>query len=106
VRTASVATHVPDTFIVKAARSAAPAVANELRNDWAALQLLTDLSGDDVPLAPRLYGGDRHVPLVVMEDLGSGEGSPHQAVEGDDADAATASSLAYIRAVARLHLRA
>jgi hypothetical protein len=53
VRTASAPTHVPDTFIVKAARSAALAVANELRNDWAALQLLTDLSGDDVPPAPR-----------------------------------------------------
>jgi hypothetical protein len=40
-----------------------------------------------------------------MEDLGTGEGSPHLVVEGDDADAATESLLAYIRAIARLHVR-
>jgi hypothetical protein len=40
-----------------------------------------------------------------MEDLGTGEGSPHLVVEGDDADAATESMLAYICTIARLHVR-
>lgn len=98
--TVAAPSHVPGSFVVKAA---APGHADQLYNDWAALQLLTDLGSDGVPLGPRCYGGDRATPLVVMEDLGTGEGSPHLLVEGDDPDAATASLLAYIRAVVRLH---
>ena len=101
VRTVAAPSHVPGSFVVKAA---APGHAHQVYNDWAALQLLTDLSAGREPLGPRCYGGDRATPLVVMEDLGPGDGSPHELVEGDDPEAATASLLAYIRAVARLHV--
>lgn len=103
LRTLKAPSHVPATFIVKAVSPTEPTSAEQIRNDWAALQLLTDLSAGGVPLAPRCYGGDRNAPLVVMEDVGTGEGSPNLIVEGDDADAATESLLAYIRAIARLH---
>src|SRR5205823_5777913 len=85
--------------IVKAAHPTFPGAADMLRNDWAALQLLIQPADDGEPLCARFYGGDPRVPLVAMEDLGAGDGSPRQVVEGDDPDAATASLLAYIRAV-------
>jgi hypothetical protein len=71
--------------------------------EWAALQLLSEQLGSH-GLAPRFYGGDAAVPLVVMEDLGDGTNSPYELVEGDDPEAATASLVAYIREVARLHM--
>ena len=104
LRTMAAPSQVPETFIVKSVHPTFPGAADMLRNDWAALQLLTELAADGEPLCARFYGGDPLVPLVVMEDLGAGEGSPQQLVEGDDPDAATTSLLAYIRAVARLHV--
>src|SRR5262245_35949105 len=90
LRTVAAPSQVPGTFIVKAAAATAATGAEQVLNDWAALQLLTDLNPDGVPLGPRCYGGDRTTPLVVMEDLGAGESSPQQVVEGDDPEAATA----------------
>ena len=104
LRTVTAPSHVPPTVIVKAAHPTFPGAADEIRNEWAALALLTELAGTGEPLCPRLYGGDASTPMVVMEDLGSGDGSPAHVVEGDDPDAATASLLAYIEAIARLHV--
>lgn len=56
-----------------------------LLDDWASLQLLTDVAGD-VALAPRFIGGDKHVGLIAIEDLGSGE-RPDQLLLGSDAGA-------------------
>jgi hypothetical protein len=103
LRTVTAPSHVPATFIVKAAAATAVTGAEQLLNDWAALRLLTDSNPDGVPLGPCCYGGDRTIPLVVMEDLGAGDGSPYQVVAADDPEAATESLLAYIRAIAGLH---
>lgn len=105
LRTIGGPSHVPETFVIKAATPGQPTSAEQTLNDWAALQLLTELSAGEVPLAPRYYGGDRSIPLVVMEDLGGGDGSPDLVVERDDPDAATESLLEYVRTVARLHVQ-
>ena len=101
-QTANGSADAPQTFIVKAATGSRLAI-EMLMNEWAATQLLSELPGD-LCLAPRFYGGDISVPLVVLEDLGSGKGSPYELLEADDSEAATASLLAYIREVARLHM--
>src|SRR3712207_6357984 len=54
--------------------------------DWAGLQFLGQVAGA-VPLAPRLYGGDRNAGLIVLEDLGSSQ-TLDQLLLGDDAKAA------------------
>ena len=45
--------------------------ASRLLNEWAGLQFLEQVAGED-PLAPRFYGGDRERGVVLMEDLGTG----------------------------------
>ncbi len=59
---------LPASVVVKAA---APGFEDPLFNDWAATELLTRLGGD-APVCARCYGGDREVPLIVLEDLGDG----------------------------------
>ena len=103
---------VPDSVIVKRARvwdgvaydpdSTEPSSsAAHFFNDWAGLQLLSQVSGAD-SIAPRFYGGDRAAGLFVLEDLGAG-GSPDQALLGDDRAAAEANLLALARMLGRMH---
>jgi hypothetical protein len=101
-RTVAGPAEAPQTIIVKAASGTSPHAAEMVMNEWAATRLLSERE-QGLPLCPRLYGGNSAVPLVVLEDLGDGEGSPHELVESDDPEAATASLLSYIREVARLH---
>lgn len=58
--------HAPRTVIVKQSNRGG----GHIFNEWAALELLNQI--DAVPsLAPRLYGGDRDLELLVLEDLGA-----------------------------------
>lgn len=93
------------SVIVKAARPSNPGSKEMLFNDWAATQLLTRVGGD-APLCARFYGGDPELPLIVLEDLGGGAGSPDRVVEGDDPDAAAAALIDYVRIIAALHVQA
>ncbi|HEV2065527.1 MAG TPA: phosphotransferase [Thermomicrobiales bacterium] len=78
--------------------------ASRLFNEWASLQFLGEMAPDP-PLAPRLYGGDREVGILVMEDLGhSAEGLPDRLL-GDDSVAAEADLVAYATTVGRMHGR-
>lgn len=81
--------------------AAFPAPAWRLFNDWAGLQLLGQVAGGD-PLAPRLYGGDRNVGLVVMEDLGTSE-TIDQILLGADATAAEQALVDLAALLGRMH---
>ena len=78
--------------------------ASRLFNEWASLQFLGEMAPES-PLAPRLYGGDREVGILVMEDLGhSAEGLPDRLL-GNDSVAAEADLVAYATTVGRMHGR-
>jgi hypothetical protein len=105
-------TDAPTSVIVKCARvwdgvvydpdSDAPSSsAPYLFNDWAGLQLLSQVAGTD-NIAPRFYGGDRTAGIFVIEDLGAGA-SPDQALLGDDPAAAEANLLALASMLGRIH---
>jgi hypothetical protein len=73
--------------------------AGSLLDEWASLELLTELCGPDSP-APRLYGGDRGLGLLVMEDLGRGP-SLVEALFAADPDAAEEALLEYFTVLGR-----
>jgi hypothetical protein len=84
-----------------------------LFNDWAGLQFLSELraqlppesgaeSGQEPPLAPRFFGGDRAEGVLVMEDLGEGD-SLVQPLLGSDRAAAVGALDAYFRSLGRLN---
>src|SRR4030095_7609879 len=85
---------LPNALIIKKAREdrmgyfpdsqARPNAAHELFNDWAAARFLDGL-GQDPPLSPRFFAGDREHGLIVLEDLGDGE-APNtiDALQGHD----------------------
>lgn len=82
----------PATVIVKQAHSTEGAVyapdqatipAWTLFNEWASLQFLSQIAGDDVSLGPTIYVGDRAAGLLIMEDLGQGVRLDHVLL-GDD----------------------
>jgi hypothetical protein len=69
-------------------------------NEWAALQLLSTVSGQSV--APRFYGGDLEQRLLLMEDLGAAPSLADRLLAPDRAEA-EAACLAYARCLGRLH---
>lgn len=102
--------HLPATVIVKRTlgmgggddlpdRPDSPTV--RFFNEWAGLQYLGEI-GSDLPLAPRLYAGDRDAGLLVMEDLGAVNGFT-DVLLGVDRAAAEAALVAWITTIGRLH---
>jgi hypothetical protein len=96
-RVAGPSTSLPDTVIVKQSTCGAAV------EDMAAALFLEPLPHQP-PLAPRCYGGDLAIQMVVLEDLGDGD-SPNtlEHVLGPDPDAAAAALIDHIRQVAQLH---
>jgi hypothetical protein len=96
---------LPRSFIVKAAN---PEFAGDpqqmIFNEWAALQYLEELRCASRASA-RFYVGvaDSSSPFIVMEDLGPGDGSPYQVLEGNDPEAAEEATLEYARTLGHLH---
>jgi hypothetical protein len=78
-----------------------PAPAWRLFNDWAGLQFLGH-AAPSVPLAPRLYGGDRNAGLIVLEDLGTGE-TLDQVLLGGDAQVAAQGLVEMAALLGRMH---
>jgi hypothetical protein len=98
---------MPSSVVIKRAdlpyepdASAFPASAWLLFNNWAGLEFLNQV--DDGRFVPRIYGGDRKLGLVVMEDYGSVQGL-HDLLLGEDADAAEQGLLAYARLLGGMH---
>jgi hypothetical protein len=72
-------------------------------NEWAALALLDSLAPDDPP-APRFYGGDTSARVLVMEDLGAGDGTTTDALAfGDDPARASEGFAEHAALIGRLH---
>jgi hypothetical protein len=90
-------TLVPASVVVKRSKCGA------ILEDWAACQFLEQLSNDP-PFAPKCYGGDPTSQLIVLEDLGDGEGpNTYDLLLGDDPEKATAALLEHTRLMGRLH---
>lgn len=101
---------VPESVIVKRAATvgsesyepdAPHGPAWRLFNDWAGLQFLTELAGPSSP-APKYYGGNRNVGLIVLEDLESGA-QLDQLLLGEDRTAAVDGLMALMTALGRMH---
>jgi hypothetical protein len=88
---------VPPTVIIK--RSTCGAALEDL----AAARFLEQVPHDP-PFAPRCYGGDPANQIVVLEDLGDGDGpNTYECVLGHDPQAAAAALLDHIRLTGELH---
>ncbi len=79
--------------------SEGPAI--RLFSEWASLEFLSQLD-TDTPLAPRFYGGNRDVGLIVMEDLGHGS-SLVQPLTGDKRPDAIEALEIFFRSLGRLN---
>jgi hypothetical protein len=73
-------------------------------NEWASLQLLTEVcrEADAEPPAPRFFCGSHELGFIVMEDLGAGA-RLDQALLGSDAAEATRTLVGMFAAVGRTH---
>ena len=87
------------TFDADELEGAAP----NLFNDWAALQYLSEATGDE-PVAPRYLAGERASGLLVIEDLGAGE-SIDTFLLGADPTTAEDALLGLARTLGRMHAR-
>jgi hypothetical protein len=87
----------PPSVIVKQSKHGA------ILEDWAASLFLGQLAHEP-PLAPRCYGGDRAAQMIVLEDLGDGEGpSALDLVLGADPGRATDALVERLRLLGELH---
>src|SRR5690349_5694731 len=104
---------VPVSFIVKKAREdefrwdpdspETPNPAHWLFNDWAAAEFLNTVPSA-IPFSPTLYSGSRDYGLIVLEDLGDGEGpNTFAALCGDDAELAEETLLEHVSLIGQLH---
>lgn len=77
--------------------------AHGLLADWAGLELLSQVAGDE-QIAPQIYAGDRALGLIVIEDLGVGE-RPDHVMLGDDAAAAETVMVELAATLGKMHAR-
>ena len=70
-------------------------------NDWAGLEFLSKISGEDSPAA-QFYGGDLERGLMVIEDLGDGRNF-YGSLRGKSSTAATGELIKLTRALGKLH---
>src|SRR5262249_28950953 len=72
-------------------------------NDWAACRFLNSFDYKP-PLAPRFYGGDAERCILVMEDLGRGDGLDTMALlEGTDPALAAEGLIQHAALIGKLH---
>ncbi len=70
-------------------------------NDWAGLQLLSEIAPHPA-LAPCFYAGNKAHGLIVMEDLGTGNGL-HHLLLADNPEAAEEAAVQYAATVGKMH---
>src|SRR5262249_19953416 len=87
----------PTSVIVKQSKHGA------ILEDWAASLFLEQVPHEP-PLAPHCYGGDLAAQVIVLEDLGDGEGpDTRELLLGDDPERAAAALVEHLRLVGELH---
>lgn len=74
-----------------------------LHNDWASMEFLATVMGDESP-GPRFYVGDLHEGFIVMEDL-AGQDSPAEALQNGNSAEATQALIMYGKLLGQLHSR-
>jgi hypothetical protein len=89
-------------FVIKAGAKSVRHAEEMLWNDWAALEFLGRFRLDP-PVCPRLFGGDRSTPLIVMEDLGAHSVDPTELLEGNDSGSTEAALVSYMKCMGQLH---
>lgn len=101
----------PATLILKRAREGYdPQIedtfspAGLLFNDWASLEFVHELFGDNAP-APKLYAADRTAGWLALEDLGDVD-PVYAALCGDDPERATTQLVRFGEVLGQLHGRA
>jgi hypothetical protein len=87
---------------IKAGPKSVPHAEEMLWNDWAALEFLGRVQMDS-PVCPRLLGGDRATPFIVMEDIGANSVDPTELLEGNDTGCAEAALVSYMKCLGQLH---
>ncbi|MEM9954730.1 MAG: hypothetical protein AAF846_24190 [Chloroflexota bacterium] len=94
------ASYLPETVIVKISKIGH----GHIFHEWASLQFLNQFPDLD-NLVPRLYGGDRSLEVLVMEDLGDvrNRHALSLILEGDDAQVARTALVAHARQMGDLH---
>jgi hypothetical protein len=93
---------MPMTEGIAEASSTSPENAFRLLfNDWAGLQFLSEVAPHPA-LAPRFYAGDKAHGLIVMEDLGAGNGL-HHLLLADDPKAAEEAAVQYAATMGKMH---
>lgn len=70
-------------------------------NEWAALQFLDQIFGANSP-APKFYGGDKPLGIVLMEDLGQGD-TLITSLSGSDPKVAEGALIEHMAMLGRLH---
>jgi len=107
------AADLPKTFIVKKVKedaigydpesAEAPNSAHWIFNDWAATKFLSEIPSDP-PFAPLFYGGSREHGLIVVEDLGAGDGpNTAEALVGNDPALAEQLLIEHAALIGQLH---
>ena len=91
---------IPRSVVVKVAK---PGRSESLFNDWAACLFLSGIPASR-PLGPMLYGGESEPAVIVLEDLGVGEGrNTLESLMGSDPERAKDALLEHIRLIGELH---
>jgi hypothetical protein len=70
-------------------------------NEWAGLQFLSEIAPHPA-LAPHFYAGNQAQGLIVMEDLGTGNGL-HHLLLADNPEAAEEAAVQYAATVGKMH---
>lgn len=70
-------------------------------NEWAGLRFLSEVAPHSA-LAPRFYAGNKTHGLIVMEDLGTGNGL-HHLLLADNPEAAEEAAVQYAATVGKMH---
>ena len=99
----------PATLILKQAREAFDPQADDFSsaaifNEWASLEFLRELFGEDAPI-PRLYAANRTAGWLALEDLGDGD-PVLDALFGSDPQRASAQIQRFGEILGHLHSRA
>lgn len=96
--------HQPDGSRFKPEETAFGTPAARFHNDWSGLMLLNDVQRKGAPIVPSVYGADRKLGVLLIEDLGDGPNLA-DALLGADADLATKAVIDFASSLGQIGAR-